>query len=237
MNEKQLINVTLEYGQGFDENRQKDETLKTKIYDCTSKVRNKLLDYHIHKIIYTLNSEQTIQTLKCVYKSRYDGHSEILLDTTNGEAPEKKEEELVFGELEEIINILFYVSKNSKLVSICIETNQGMTKYIGDYSKGEVIKDDDLDNKKNIVVGFGVNANKKYGVTSIFCYIIDKNKYGIIKYMGLLQLRAKLKTNQKFKEQVESNKGALNSQQKLLADVCDLADVAFFPIASYVMTH
>ena len=237
MNQDDLINVTLEYGQGFDENRQKDETKKTKIYNCTSKVGTKILDYHIHKIVYTLNSERTIQSLKCVYKSRYDGHSEILLDTTNGEAPETKEEELVFGELEEIINILFYVSKQYTLVSICIETNQGMTKYIGDNSKGEVIKDDNLDIKKNIVIGFGVNANKAFGVTSIFCYFVDKNKYGIIKYIGLLQLRSKLKTNKKFKEEVESKKDALNPQQRLLFNVCDLSDVAFFSIASYVMAH
>ena len=237
MTESQLINVTLEYGQGFHENRQKDETAKTKIYDCTSKVGTKILDYHIHKLVYTLNSNQTIQSLKCIYKSLYDGHTEILLDTTEGEAPDQKEEEIVFGELEEIINILFYVSKEDKLVSICLETNQGNNIYIGDNSKGEVVKDDDLVIKKNIVVGFGMNANKRYGVTSLFCYIVDKNKYGMIQFIGLLQLRAKLKINQKFKEDLESRKEMLNSEQKLLVDVCNLPDAAFFPISTYVMSH
>lgn len=236
MSESKLINVTLEYGQGYDENQEKDDTKKTKIYDCTSKVHEKLLDFHIHELIYTLNSEQIIQSLKCVYKSRYDGHTEILLDTTNNET-DPKEEKITFGELEEIVNILFYVSKEDRLVSICIETNQGINKYIGDYTKGDLIKDDDLDTKKNIVVGFGVNANKKYGVTSLFCYIVDKNKYGIIKYSGLLQLRAKLKKNPKFKEEAESKKGALKPEQKLLLDICDLPDAAFFPVASYVMSH
>ena len=231
----ELINVSLEYGQGYDENAEKDETKKTKLYDCTSRVGKKILDFHLHKILYTLNSEQTIQSLKCVYKSRYDGHTEILLDTTNGEKTDLKEEEINFGELEEIINIFFYVSKKDKLVSICIETNQGTSKYIGNNSKGELIKDDDLDTKKNIVVGFGVNANKKYGVTSCFCYILDKNKYGIIKYTGLLLLRAKLKKNPKFKENCD--KGSLNPDQKLLLNACDLPDTAFFPIANYVMSH
>ena len=235
MIEKQLINVTLEYGQGYHENQEKDENKKSKNYDCISKVGKKILDYHIHKLLYTLNSDQTIKSLKCVYKSRYDGHSEILLDTTDGELANQKEEEFVFGELEEIVNILFYVSTEYKLVSICIETNQGLNKYIGNHSKGEVIKDDDLDTKKNIVVGLGVNANKLYGVTSCYCYILDKNKYGIIKYIGLLQLRAKLKKNKKFKE--ESEKGALKPEHKLLLNVCELPDTAFFPIANYVMSH
>lgn len=235
MSEEKLIEVTLEYGQGYHENLEKDENKKSKIYDCTEKVGKKILDYHLHKLLYTLNTDQTIKSLKCVYKSRTDGHSEILLDTTDGEAADPNEEELVFGEFEEIINILFYVSKEYKLVSICIETNQGVNKYIGDHSKGELIKDDNLDTKKYIVVGFGVDANKLFGVTSCFCYILDKNKYGIVKYSGLLDLRAKLKKNPGFKE--NSEKKPLNPQQKLLLKVCDLPDTAFFPIANYVMSH
>lgn len=237
MSGNQLIDVTLEYGQGYHENRQNDETQKTRIYDCASKVGGKLLDYHIHKILYTLNSEQTIQTLKFIYKNRYDGHTEILIDTTNGEAPDTNEAIIEFEDLEEIINILFYVSKKGNLVAICIETNQGKILYIGNNSKGEVIKDEKLISKKNIVVGFGVNANKRFGVTSIFCYILDKNKYGIFKYIGLLHLRAKLKNNKSFKEGIESRKGTFNAQQKLLADICDLPDTAFFPILGYVMSY
>ena len=236
MNADSLINVTLEYGQGYDENLEKDQTKITKIYDCTSKVGTKILDYKIHKLLFTLNSDQTIQSLKCVYKSNYDDHSEILLDTTDGEPADPKEEQLVLGDFEEIVNILFYVSKEDKLVSICIETSQGKNKYIGNHTKGELIKDDNLYQKDNIVIGFGVNANKRYGVTSCYCYIMNKNKYGIIKYSGLLQLRAKLKKNPKFKEETEK-KGTLNADQKLMLNVCDLPDTAFFPIASYVMSH
>lgn len=237
MPEQQLINVTLEYGQGYDEVEGKDTTLRTKIYDVTSTVKDKILDYHLHKIVYTLNANQTIQSLKFLYKDRYNGSIKTLLDTTEGVKGNEIEEEIEFSDLEEITQVFFYVSKEERLVSICIETNHGKTKYIGDSSKGELIKDDDLDTKNNVVVGFGVNANKKFGVTSMFCYILDKNKYGIFQYSGLLQLRAKLKANKDFRANLESKKDSLNENQKLLLNTCDLADAAFFPVVSYVMSQ
>ena len=237
MTEQQLINVTLEYGQGYDEVEEKDTTKRTKIYDVTSEVKDKILDYHLHKIVYTLNANQTIQSLKFLYKDRFNGSIKALLDTTEGQKGNEKEEEIEFTDLEEIIQVFFYVSKEERLVSICIETNHGKTKYIGDYSKGELIRDYDLDTKNNVVIGFGVNANKNYGVTSMFCYILDKNKYGIFQYSGLLQLRAKLKTNKDFRANLETKKDSLNESQKLLLNTCDLPDAAFFPIVSYIMTQ
>ena len=248
-----LVDVTLEYGQGYGDKTIEEEDQKTKIYDCTSKVKEQILNYHLHKIVYTLNSMQYIQSLKFIYKSRNDGHLETLLDT-NQDGCDSKVEEITFKDFEEIQNIFFYVSKDEKLVkqnnekllniskderlvSICIETNQGKPKYIGSIDKTEVLKDENLDTKNKIVVGFGVNANKVYGVTSMFCYFVDKNKYGIIKYKGLLELRAKLKKNNQFKKIIDSQKEKFDEKQKLLANICNLPDIAFFPIANYVMSQ
>ena len=79
-------------------------------------------------------------------------------------------------------DLYFYTSKQNNLVSIMIKTNLDKIKYIGNKDKGELIKDRTLETEKKIILGFGVNAGKKHGVSSIYCYYIDKSKFGIIKY-------------------------------------------------------
>jgi len=231
-----LLDVTLEYGQGYMELIRPDNDEVTEIYDFTSKFYEKVLDYHIHKIKYSLGAEQNIQSLTMIYKNRNDGHLETLLDTEKSKL-QGNEEEIDFEENEEIVDVYFYTSKQNNLVSIMIKTNLDKIKYIGNKDKGELIKDRTLETEKKIILGFGVNAGKKHGVSSIYCYYIDKSKFGIIKYLGVLQLRCKLKVNQEFKNQLASQKETLNEKQKLIYDVCDLPDTGFFPIASYLIHH
>ena len=99
-----------------------------------------------------------------------------------------------------------------------------------------MVKSRDLETGKKIVLGFGVNAGKKYGVSSMYCYYMDKSRFGILQYSGLLQLRAKLKLNPEFKKELEAKKESLNDKQKLMLSTCDLPDAAFFPVASYIMS-
>ena len=66
---------------------------------------------------------------------------------------------------------------------------------------------------------------------------MNKRKFGIVQYTGLLQLRAKLKANEDFKKSVVANKANLNDKQKLILETCDLADTAFFPVISYIMSY
>ena len=239
---KGSLNITLEYGQGYREMQydEKHPELCTEIYDFTKDAGKEIFDYHLHKIIYTLNDKQQIQSLKTIYKNRNDGTLKTLLDTTNSYISTGKEEEIVFQDFEDIIQVFFYVQDDkidARLVAICIETNLGNIKYIGNQDNGQLIRDFDLDTKENIVLGFGVNANQHYGVSSIFCYIMNKNKYGIIEYSGLLQLRAKVKKNNDFKAITNEKKASLTEKQKLLLNIVDLPDTAFFPIAGYLIAH
>ena len=82
-----------------------------------------------------------------------------------------------------------------------------------------------------------MHAGIKYGVSSIYSYYMDKKKYGIVFYTGLLQLRAKLKKNPEFKKEMEGKRASLNEKQKLILDTCDLPDTVFFSIASYIMSY
>lgn len=229
---------TLDYGEGYFEMDETDETKISKNFDFTSKFKHKVLDYHIHKIIYSLNNKQSIQSIKMIYKNRNDGHLDTLLEA--GKKLEGKEEnEIEFEEFEEINNLFFYLTKATSvrtLAAICIETNKGKTKYIGNQDNGELIKDDELDSRQNIVLGFGLNWCEAYGVSSMYAYYINKNKFGLIQYSGFFQLRAKLKKDKEFKEKMKAQKSALDDKQKLILEACDLPDAAFFPVASYVIS-
>ena len=71
----------------------------------------------------------------------------------------------------------------------------------------------------------------------MYCYYMDKSKFGILQYSGLLQLRAKLKVDPDYKKELEAKKDTLNEKQKLILDTCDLAETAFFPIICYIMSY
>ena len=234
MSGRELLIATLEYGQGYDrmvDQEKKNET-PTKIYDCTTTLGHKFLNYHLHKIHYELKSNEYIQSIKMEFKNRNDGHIESLIDT---EPKDEKKNEFELEENEEIKIVRIWVDKD-RLTGFELTTTKNKVKMIG-YEKNGVIKISELEDGNKIVFGFGFNANKQYGVSSIFCYYMDKRKYGIVRHNGLLLLRSKLKKNPSFKAELEAKRSSLDELKKLILDTCDLADTAFFPIASYVMSY
>lgn len=239
------MNATLDYGHGIYEMvkekgaKADPETFK---YEFYSKLGAKVLEYKIHEIRYVLRKDQIIQSLTIIYKNRLDGHFETLLDTEHSKTEGEEENKIVLGEFEEIDNVKFYLQKSedtrlgNRLVAFTIKTNLDNIHTLGNIDKGDLAKDDDLETRKKIVFGFGVHAGKNHGVTGITAYYMDKSKYGLIQYEGLLQFRAKLKANPDFKKTVDEKKGSLDEKHKLLLDVCDLPETAFFPIASYIIS-
>ena len=230
-----ILNVTLEYGQGYDQVFDRKEDELTTNYDYYIETKEKCMEYHIHKIIYTLNENNYIQSLQMIYKNRNNGHLEKLLDTITSHKDNEDKNEIIFEDFEEIILVRFWV-KDERLVRFSIKTNMNKIKMIGADVNDGLCKDDDLETEQKIIVGFGVNAGKKYGVSSMYCYYIDKKQFGIYEYDGLLQLRAKLKMNNNFKKEIEK-KDNLNEKQKLILETCDLPDTAFFPVAYFIMAH
>ncbi len=170
--------------------------------------------------------------MKIIYKNRNDGHLETLLDT----APEEeKNNEFELEDNEEIKEVRIW-KKKDRLIGIDISTNKGKSKKIG-YGDDESEKIKEFVPGDKIIFGFGCHANKQYGVSSIYCYFMDKRKYGIVKNSGLIQLRAKLKKNPEFKSQIEAKISSLTPVQKLILETCDLPDTAFFPLATYIMSY
>ena len=229
---KTLLNVTLEYGQGYCRMVDMEKDDETTNYDCSRGLDEKLIDYHIYKIGYKLKSNEGIQCLQLIFKNRNDGKPATLLDT----APEETDKQYFeLEDNEEIIELRIW-EKNDALRGLEISTNKGRIQKIG-YGEDQPTKIKEFESGDKIIFGFGCHANQKYGVSSIYSYFMNKKKFGIVNNMGLLQLRSKLKKNPEFKTQLEAKKSSLNEKQRLILDICDLPDTSFFPICSYLMSY
>ena len=229
-----LLRTTLEYGQGHSRmiDMAKHNETATINYDCVGDMGDKFLDYHIHQIYYHLRSNECIQSLKMVFKNRNTGQLETLLDT---DPEDDKRDKFQFEDNEEIIEVRIWLKKES-LIGFEITTNKNRNKKIG-YGEENTIKIKEFEKGDKIIFGFGCHANKQYGVSSFYCYFMDKRMYGIVLNQGLIQLRSKLKKNETFRKEVETKKATLNEKQNLILETCDLPDTAFFPIASYIMSY
>ena len=235
-NNNELLLVSLEYGQGFCrmvDMEKKGET-PTKIYDCAETLGFRFLDYHLYKIKYNLRDNELIQSIQMIFKNRNNNELKCLIDTDP--KSDKKYEFTLEDNVE--IKIVRYWLSNDRLTGLEITTTKKKdnVKMIG-YAKNAVGKINELEDGNKIVFGFGFNANDQYGVSSFYCYYMDKRNYGIVKHSGLFQLRAKLKCNQDFRKKLEEKKKDLTPLQNLIMEICDFPDTAFFPIASYVMTY
>ena len=242
---EKLIGITLLYGQGYREEQisKKDfEKMRDKYsqsYDSLETKGEKILEYHIKKIIYTISPSQSIQTLKVIYQNRNNGQLEELLDTKASYTEQNNDKDklsyIEFEDNEEIVDMFFYVKDSNNLVSICITTNFGTSKYIGNQDLGTLVKDRDLEKKDKVIVGFYVEASKLEGVTGMYCYYVPKIKFGFYKYYGLFLLRAKIKCNQEFKKKIEEKKESFDEKNCLILSLSDLPDTVFTKVASFII--
>ena len=154
---------------------------------------------------------------------------EVLLDTSDGKDLPEKIELLE----EEVIEYVIVYLKNDLLCGLDLTTNE--TKI---YNKSYIIGTTSGANTDNILVkddnkiisGIGCYANENMGVTGIYFYQMDKKYLTLLGSLGLRQLRAKVKQNKEFKENIEKNKNNVDDALKLTFDICCFPDSIFFPI-------
>ena len=232
-----LLSTTLEYGQGFDEMLPGGgDEIVTQNFDYTTRLGKEVTEYHINKIFYTLNSFQGIQTLRMEYKNRNDGTTLILLDTTKTQKKVEHEQQIELLDDEEIIDIIFYITNDNRLTALSIKTNKNRVKAIGKESNGNAVKDEKIKTGNYVIFGFGVQAGRRHGVSSIYCYYMHKYDYGIVKTSGFLQLRAKLKASKEFFDKIESQKNNLSDKHKLIWTTCGFPDSIFAEIAAFLIS-
>ena len=90
----------------------------------------------------------------------------------------------------------------------------------------------DLKNLEQIVIGFGLNTNEDNVITSIYGYYINRNKYILNLYKGILYLRKKLE-NQEYNEKIQKKLNNMNKRNQILYRICSLPQNQFFNIMKY----
>ena len=231
------FNVTLVYGEGYNElierSRIKNYEIYTKnfdIIDSSRKLKRRIYNFQINNIFYSQTNEY-IESLKVVFKDRKKGNLISLLETFEPSNTDQIKS-IDFNAFEQIINIKVWV-KDKKLAGFEIKTNLNRIIKIGQGEKGQEIIIPELEKEKNIVIGFGVDANKKR-VCSIYFYYLDRIRYFDICCPSLLFLRTKILQNKDFIENIKKDKPEIYEKYKLTLQICSLPGPEFFPIASYL---
>lgn len=200
---------------------------------------NKFLNYTLKKLCYELKKDKEkvigIQNLKLVYLN-LDGEEEVLLDTSEGKYNYEKNNIIEFEDGEAIELLLVYVDEKG-LCGLDITTNKNESRVIGNNNTTarRVLEENGYEDK--VVIGLGCTANEQYGISSIFFYVVDKITFSIAQTYGIRQLRAKIKANESYKNELIELKNKLNNEQKLLSDVANLPDAVFFSVLKYVMPY
>jgi hypothetical protein len=201
----------------------------------------RFLNYSIKKICYELKTGKKekkegetevkgIQNLQLIYIN-IDGEEEVLLDTTKDK---KKLANTIEFQDGEVIEYVIIYCQDEKLCGLDIATNKNQSHKIG---KTDVDDPFLVRNDKKIIVGLGCYASEKLGITGIYFYQIDKKLYSICETVGIRQLRAKIKKNKKFIDEIKESKKDLTDKQKLVLNVCNSNDPIYFEILNYMTTY
>ena len=200
-------------------------------------------NYSLKKIYYELREDKDnnnisykrIQHLKLIFIDK-EGKEEILLDTSDGkELPEKIE--LLEGE---VIEYAIIYLKDNILCGLDLTTSETKIinkSYIIGTNNGSDIENELIKAENKIIAGIGCYANEKMGITAIYFYLRDKRELKLIGSIGLRLLRAKVKTNEEFKENIEKNKKNLNDVLQLTYDICCFPESVFFEIIKYTNNY
>ena len=166
------FNVTLPYGEGYFDKTEKGSkksyesfTKNFDIIDSSRKLKRRIYNFQINQIFYSQTNEY-IESLKVVFKDREKGKLIALLETFEPLNTDQIKS-ISFGAFQQIINIKVWV-KDEKLTGFEIKTDLDRIIKIGHGEKGQEIIIPELEKENNIVVGFGVYANKKGFVVFIF---------------------------------------------------------------------
>ena len=246
--DQDIIKTSLDYGESYckqiDFQKIKDETSEN--FDFTDKFVkedkdkldfseiSKVLDYEIQTIKYSEN-KTNIETLEIIYKNRNTSECTSLIKTKYPAKEEIQTFELKDKEL--IVNIVFYLDeKSNQLKGLSLKTNFGKVKLIGNNQNAKAIYETKInEGEENIIIGFGGYYAQKSGITSIYCYYIDKKKYGMLMYEGIFKLAIKLRANKEYIEELEKKVAENDEVKKFIFDVCNLPDVTLYLVIKNLM--
>lgn len=230
--------VTLVFGDGYYDltERKRGEinyeifTKNFDIMDNVRKLKRRIYGFKIYQIFYSQTNEY-IESLNVVYKDKKEDNLILLLKTFEP-SNTNQIKSIEFKALEQIINVKFWL-KDEKLTGFQIKTDMDRIIKIGHGEIGQEIIIPELEKENNVIIAFGVYANKKR-VCSIYFYYLNKNRYYDICCPPLLLLRAKIIKNKDFIKYIKENMPEIYEKYKLIIYICSLPGPEFFSIASYL---
>ena len=220
---KPEINYTFNYGK-VDNNSQ--------YYDVYDKVGKSIINYRISKIKCQLKENEGIYGIQFYYRNRDTGKNLLLINVERKDL-DLIEQEMIFG-IEEIINFRAWLSNDFKLIGFEVITNRGNKKKFGYGNHKELRICPELEDESNTIIGFGVTADDKNGVTGIYALYLNKIKYSLYIYGGVFSLRIKLK-NKNYKKKIESILPNMNEKYQILYRICCLPENQFYNIIKYAL--
>ena len=221
LNEEEKLNGTCLYGSDVE---------KSKRYDVSDILKEKIFNYKITKIKCQLKSNEGIYGIQFFYRNLIDGKESILINI------ESKEKDLIEQEFdlngESIIDMKTWLNENIILIGFEITTDKKRFMKFG-YGNDEPIKTLDLKNLDKVIVGFGVCANEENNsIISIYAYYVNRGKYLYNMYKGILFLRRKSQ-NQIYKEKIKKKIQNMSRKNQILFRICNLPQNQFFNIIKY----
>ena len=205
---------------------------KSKHYSFTDTIKETILEYRISKIKCQLKSNQYISGIQITCINRNDLKELKIIDVQPNSGYDI-EQECEIDSLEHIEDMRVWLKE--RLTGFEITTSKKKVKMFG-YDNGEdAIKVPDLENRDNVVVGFGLYASDTEGVTSIYGYFVNAKKYCLSIYSGIFYLKMKLK-DEHFKKKTIEKLPNMEEKLQILYRVCSLPDSTFFGIVKFALS-
>ena len=234
-----IISATLEFGKAIGsfivENKmdKKDITINCDDFGYFSDPKNNPFDFFIKYIYFSLKENKYIGSLKIVYQNKKNDNLITLLETP-GVLDVEELQKIEFNSYELIINMKVWV-KDEILTGFEIKTIFGRNIKIGYGEKEDEIIIKELKDENCMILGFGADANSTK-VTGIYCYYADSRLYDNYNfYLELHKLRVKLMLDDKYKSNILSKKSEFDDRYRFIIDVCELPNLPFFSILSYIL--
>ena len=207
-------------------------TEKSKLIDIYEILKDKIFNYKLSKIKTQSKSNKGFFGIQFIYRNLIDGKEASLINI------QSKEKDLIEQEFDlngdSIIDLkAWFNNENYFLTGFEVITNRNRAQKFGygdDAPLKDIIDFKDLD---KIIVGFGVYVNEEDNcITSLYGYYLNRSKFFMIMYKGILYLRKKTQ-NPTYVEKIKKKLPTMNKKNQLLFKICNLPQNQFFNIIKY----
>ena len=201
-------------------------------YDVRQEVDKKMLDYKLVKIKCQLKSNESIKGIQFIYRNINTCEEEALINIKPNDYNLIEQEMSLNGE--ELVDLRTWLSDEIVLIGFEVTTKKGRTKKFGYGNNEQLRRCPDFENKDKVIVGFGVVADDKKYVTSLYAYYMNMTTYLFHLYSGVMRLKIKTK-DENYKKTVRNKLDNMNEKNKILYRICSLPDNQFFNIIKYAL--